>query len=806
MKAAYVRWLSAAIVLQLCAATVGLSASVAPGVEYTTYAAPGPNRVYVVSVDLSRAEYKLRMGFAKAKRNYSAREATSTIASRYDSPPSFDVLAAVNGSRFNYADIGITGLLADSGNSIQNTYSERETYMFTDARWSQIKRGISGSATITPANGNPLTIDQLNLVQGVDKITVYTPVWDSSTRTTVQGTEVVLTGVSYPLRPNKTVSGVVSAVRTGAQSLNNAIPANGLVMSASGTRASELSSRFAVGDRVSLKCSISKPEYNNAQLMVTGAGWILRGGAAYTSNWSNYPQSDQDRNPRTVIAWNATTLFLVVIDGRQQSSVGMTFQETADFLTGTLAATDAINMDGGGSSAMVVDGSLKNVPSEGAQRAVANAIMLVKQDTSTTYPLVDSFPSTGRTLAWDDKLFYCPVQQFSPASPGGDGYALVVMDPGAAVATTHVGDLADTDYAVESDIYCEYRPSYKERYAIFARDNGNFALTSSSYGGGNCYLMAYESKTGSLRIGKSVNGVLVDLAPISYLTSSAWHKMRIETYGINIRYYLDGKIVASIIDTSFARGFAGIGYDSLGTSQAYCHGTRADNFRLLGAQSNPDAARAKSMPVGFAACLSDAVVTAAFPQASLFYVKSGVMSIGVAKNGQVPDYPVVGQHVTVMGPTGRAAAPYASEMIVQPATYTVLQTTSPVKPLSMTNRASGGGAWGLQLGVYDDAGAVPGLRAAGLNTVGGLITLCGTVIRSDAAQHCCWIDDGSGLYDGVNRGVRVDLSSLGGDTPLATGFYAITGILRGGCFPSISSPMTRVLWPRSAGDVRAIAQ
>ena len=94
------------IILVLCLLwSSAWGTSVAPGVEYTVYNLPHPNVAHVLKIDLSRPEYKLKMGFPQAKRNYSTREVVSTIASRYDNPPSHDVIGAVDGS---FYDTGIT--------------------------------------------------------------------------------------------------------------------------------------------------------------------------------------------------------------------------------------------------------------------------------------------------------------------------------------------------------------------------------------------------------------------------------------------------------------------------------------------------------------------------------------------------------------------------------------------------------------------------------------------------------------------------------------------------------------------------
>jgi exopolysaccharide biosynthesis protein len=91
----------------------------------------------------------------------------------------------------------------------------------------------------------------------------------------------------------------------------------------------------------------------------------------------------QSVEPRTAVGLNQNGrwLFLVVIDGRQPSySEGATFPDLADFLI-SLGVYTGLNLDGGGSSTMVIKGALGipfvlNSPIEGNipgnESAVAN--------------------------------------------------------------------------------------------------------------------------------------------------------------------------------------------------------------------------------------------------------------------------------------------------------------------------------------------------------------------------------------------------------------------------------------------------
>ncbi|MBI2387982.1 MAG: phosphodiester glycosidase family protein [Deltaproteobacteria bacterium] len=84
------------------------------------------------------------------------------------------------------------------------------------------------------------------------------------------------------------------------------------------------------------------------------------------------------RHPRTAagIAKDGKTLYMVVVDGRSTASVGMTCAELGNVLKG-LGAWTALNLDGGGSSAMYVAGvGVVNSPSDGSERVVANHLAL----------------------------------------------------------------------------------------------------------------------------------------------------------------------------------------------------------------------------------------------------------------------------------------------------------------------------------------------------------------------------------------------------------------------------------------------
>lgn len=87
------------------------------------------------------------------------------------------------------------------------------------------------------------------------------------------------------------------------------------------------------------------------------------------------------QHPRTLLGLSADKrrLFMVVIDGRApaQGRLGMTCREAADFMV-SLGAHWALNLDGGGSTEMVVNGRIVNVPSDGRERPVPTHLAVVR--------------------------------------------------------------------------------------------------------------------------------------------------------------------------------------------------------------------------------------------------------------------------------------------------------------------------------------------------------------------------------------------------------------------------------------------
>jgi uncharacterized protein YigE (DUF2233 family) len=79
-------------------------------------------------------------------------------------------------------------------------------------------------------------------------------------------------------------------------------------------------------------------------------------------------------HPRTAVGLSRDrkTMYFVVADGRRTGVPGVTLAQLAEFMADELDACSAMNLDGGGSSAMWVDGRIVNRPADGTERPVSN--------------------------------------------------------------------------------------------------------------------------------------------------------------------------------------------------------------------------------------------------------------------------------------------------------------------------------------------------------------------------------------------------------------------------------------------------
>jgi hypothetical protein len=132
----------------------------------------------------------------------------------------------------------------------------------------------------------------------------------------------------------------------------------------------------------------TNPDLKGVRTAIGGGPALLRGGKIVPLKKPDKPGSSLayserslfERHPRSALAWNDKHFFFIEVDGRQKNlSMGMTLAELSDYML-KLGCTDALNLDGGGSSTIWLNGKVMNSPCFGYLRNTATTFVLVRKE------------------------------------------------------------------------------------------------------------------------------------------------------------------------------------------------------------------------------------------------------------------------------------------------------------------------------------------------------------------------------------------------------------------------------------------
>jgi len=160
-------------------------------------------------------------------------------------------------------------------------------------------------------------------------------------------------------------------VASNRTTLNSDRQIDGLVLIGRGPGAEALA-QLKVGSIANVQWGLP----GEPQMAISGESILLRKGVRRVTD-------DRELHPRTAIGIDRDTgrLLMLVVDGRQSFSRGLTLVEEASMMK-QLGAEDALNFDGGGSSTMVAkdrngDVRVLNSPSDGQQRSIPDGIAVL---------------------------------------------------------------------------------------------------------------------------------------------------------------------------------------------------------------------------------------------------------------------------------------------------------------------------------------------------------------------------------------------------------------------------------------------
>ncbi len=152
------------------------------------------------------------------------------------------------------------------------------------------------------------------------------------------------------------------------------IPENGFVIVGSHKA---LPKYLKVGDQVSYNLEFVPERWDNASQAISGGPYLLKKGRIFVDRqrFTNYFISK--KAPRTAIGYTkGGTIILVTIDGRQKNiTEGATLEELAQVMR-ELGAYNAMNLDGGTSTQMVIKDKIVSSPAINGGARVTNAFII----------------------------------------------------------------------------------------------------------------------------------------------------------------------------------------------------------------------------------------------------------------------------------------------------------------------------------------------------------------------------------------------------------------------------------------------
>jgi exopolysaccharide biosynthesis protein len=167
---------------------------------------------------------------------------------------------------------------------------------------------------------------------------------------------------------------------TKLNDFNGSIPAGNYVLYASGSAKDNLEKAIQNSSNYDLTFNYSQP-LDNVLYAIGGGPTLVRDGTVNVTAKEEKFKADitDGKAPRTAVSILKNGKILIfTVDGRSENSKGMDLDELASFLK-QYDAKEAVNFDGGGSTAMFLNGQLINTVSDPKERKVSNSLLIFKK-------------------------------------------------------------------------------------------------------------------------------------------------------------------------------------------------------------------------------------------------------------------------------------------------------------------------------------------------------------------------------------------------------------------------------------------
>lgn len=318
-------------------------------ISFVKYYQGQPVRINVIEIN-SKLNPDLKLTPALASDTLGRKNTISTIAKNNNS------IVAINGTFFKPATGVPLGTLMINKKMYTGPIYDRVAMGFFDNGYDMARIQLNANLK---SFCRTLKVDNINQPRTLStNVVVYTPDW----------------GKFAPVSPQYGEQIAVQDGKVIEVSTNSlAIPENGFV--AVGPK--KQLDQFVDAKNVQFEVS-TIPNWDNVNHIISGGPYLVKNSQVFVDTNEQKLGAIGGRNPRTAIGYTADNNFIIVtVDGREKASVGMTLNELANFMQ-SIGCYNAMNLDGGGSTVLYVNGRVVNHPQVQGGIALSNALTLNK--------------------------------------------------------------------------------------------------------------------------------------------------------------------------------------------------------------------------------------------------------------------------------------------------------------------------------------------------------------------------------------------------------------------------------------------
>ncbi len=354
---------------------------VAPGVVWIRRSEEvGDGRAIVNLLRINPRKVEVRP--AMAGKDIHQRDTLERIARREGA------IVAINGGFFDMETGTMLGLMVMGREWIKSPDVDKSALLFLpDGRVRISPCGFCGTVTV---GENTFPLHGLNVSQTkAEMLVAYNRRFGSKCPQLPMGaTRLVVEG------------GRVREVRMTPKALP--IPEEGWVISATGRLGWALALRARAGQPVKFSFFLNSPELVLAHARGAGPKFLEGGKSRLKEALEEGEVAPQPNIRRARTAAGITAegdLLLLAVERLEGWSVGATLEELAQILR-RFGAVEALNLDGGGATAMFARGEMLTEPEKGKPRPITDALVVLPRKRSSLPGKVFAFPFSQLFLSW----------------------------------------------------------------------------------------------------------------------------------------------------------------------------------------------------------------------------------------------------------------------------------------------------------------------------------------------------------------------------------------------------------------------